>query len=510
MRGKLLLIAVIGVTAAFAGTHVLWQDDFESYNLGKWLGQGNTEVMQSSVNCEGEAPVYGEVDITNDGDNWILHVGRKKTPASVTAPKMDRGVRIPLDWGRLDYNKGKNAKIKIAGKTRIPEGNGYAEIRLTTRDDKPILRFTPHSSDYKTYFYNHNSTLNASAANAGNTYWKNSDSGRTWYHTTNAVVMSTWCFFEIEIDCDLAQVESYYIKALDDSGFEYVGRRICHLRYMNERPEYVEFTAVGNTFDTNRDGADFDDLQVLYIYESDEEEWETLYEDFFQQYELGKSLTEQQPLYKRLGSWEQYTDNIETNELGIYVARLFMGKPGDNEFPKDGIAMDFPTNTVFEPGQKLRLTAIYYVPDNGCWTMFRKGDTPVATYGFHSATKWFTTWSTNEFEPRYDGSERYVYRHYIITAITLAYDEEGPYLERVDLHSDEEDATSWSFNWPSYYNTHLPDVPDNIAIQVQGWKNFDGRYVLLSYLSLEQTIAVPEPAILGLIALALAIFLRRR
>lgn len=511
MRSKLLLIALIGTTTIFAGTHVLWQDDFESYDLGKWLGQGNTEVMQSTVNCEGEEPVYGEVDITNDEDNWILHVGRKKTPASVTAPKMDRGVKVPLDWGRIDYNHGQNGKIRITGKTRIPEGNGYAEIRLTTKDDKPMLRFTPHSSDYKTYFYNHNSTINKSAANAGNPYWINADSGRTWYHTTNAVVMSTWCFFEIIIDCDLAQVESYYIKALDNSGFEYVGRRVCHLRYMLDRPEYIEFTAVGNTFDTNRDGADFDDLQVLYLYDSPEDEWETLYEDFFQQYELGKSLANEQPLYKRLGSWEQYTDNIETNELGIYVARLFMGKPGDNEFPKDGISMDLPTNTFFLPGQKLRLTATYFVPDNGCWTMFRKGDTPVATYGFHSATKWFTTWSTNEFEPRYDGSERYVYNHYITTAITLAYDEEGPYLDRVDVHSSEEDNTSWSFKWPQYYNTHLPDVPDNVAIQVQGWKNFDGRYVLLSYLCLEQTTPpIPEPAILGLIALALAAFLRRR
>ncbi|MBQ7556196.1 hypothetical protein IJS98_07120 [bacterium] len=101
MRSKLLLIALIGTTTIFAGTHVLWQDDLESYDLGKWLGQGNTEVMQSTVNCEGEEPVEGEMDITNDGENWILHVGRKKTPAGVTAPKMDRGVKIPSIGGAL-------------------------------------------------------------------------------------------------------------------------------------------------------------------------------------------------------------------------------------------------------------------------------------------------------------------------------------------------------------------------------------------------------------------------
>ncbi len=513
MKPIFVLLALITITSATllqAETHILWQDDFESYDLGPWLGQGDTQVMQSSVNCVGDDPVEGEVDITNDGENWILHLGRKKGAPGIEQTKMDRGVRVPLDWGRLDYNHGKNAKIKIKGKTRIPEGNGYAEIRLTTKEDKPILRFTPHSSDYKTYFYNHNSTVNSSAANSANTFWVNADSGRTWYHTTNAVVYSTWCLFEIVIDCDLAQVEFYRISALDDSGFSFIGRNICHLRYMLERPEYVEFTAVGNTFDADRAGADFDDLQVIYEYEPPEEEWETLYEDYFQQYEPGKSLSEQQPLYKRLGSWEQYTDNIDTNEAGIYVARLFMGKPGDNEFPKDGVTMDLPTNTFFLPGQKLRLTATYYVPDNGCWTMFRKGDTPVATYGIHSATKWFTTWGTNEFQPRYDGSERAVYRHYITTAVTLAYDDEGPFLERVDLQSSEEDSTSWSFDWTHYYDTHLPDVPDNIGIQVQGWKNFDGRYVLLSYLCLEQTVPpIPEPAFLALLA-ALALAFARR
>ena len=127
MKPIFVLLALITITSATllqAETHILWQDDFESYDLGPWLGQGDTQVMQSSVNCVGDDPVEGEVDITNDGENWILHLGRKKAAPGIEQTKMDRGVRIPLDWGRLDYNHGKNAKIKIKGKTRIPEGNG--------------------------------------------------------------------------------------------------------------------------------------------------------------------------------------------------------------------------------------------------------------------------------------------------------------------------------------------------------------------------------------------------
>ncbi|MBO7435982.1 hypothetical protein J6U76_08345, partial [bacterium] len=86
-----------------------------------------------------------------------------------------------------------------------------------------------------------------------------------------------------------------------------------------------------------------------------------------------------------------------------------------------------------------------------------------------------------------------------------------PFLERVDLQSSEEDSTSWSFDWTHYYDTHLPDVPDNIGIQVQGWKNFDGRYILLSYLCLEQTVPpIPEPAFLAILAALALAFARKQ
>ncbi len=506
-----LLTIIIASTLLQAETQILYQDDFESYDLGPFLGQGDTEVMRSTVSCEGEDPAPGEVDITNDGENWILHLGKVKEPAGVQAPKKDRGVRIPLNWGDASYKQGDNARITISGKTRIPEGSGYAEIRLVTSEDQPILRFTPHSSDYKTYFYNHNhaNEVDPRAANTNNEYFVNAVYNRTWYHTTNAVIRNTWCEFEVVFDCDSASVESYSIRALDDSGFEFTGRRVAHLRYTLERPEYVEFTAVGNGYDLNRPGADFDDLTIVYEYEPPEDDFWTLFEDDFQDYELNTSLSDY-GIYGRIGEWDQYTDTIETNEFGKY-ARIFMGKPGAGEFPKDGVTLPFPDDTVFEPGEKLRLTATYYVPDNGCWTMFRSGDIPVATYGFHTANKWFATWSGEDMKELYDGYERSPYKHFITTSITLAYDAAGPYLERVEIKSDEDLVTKWTTDWCEYYDTHLKEIPDNFAIQVQGWNNFDGRYILLNYLKLEQTAAVPEPAfLLVLAALALAFARRQR
>ena len=79
MRNKLLLLSVIATGAVFASTHVLWEDDFESYDLGPWLGQGDTQVMQSSVNCVGDDPVEGEVDITNDGSTFCVKLPLIKT-----------------------------------------------------------------------------------------------------------------------------------------------------------------------------------------------------------------------------------------------------------------------------------------------------------------------------------------------------------------------------------------------------------------------------------------------
>lgn len=512
MKKLFILALLVCVGAACAESTVIWQDDFESYDLGPWLGQGNTQVMQSTVNCVGDDPVEGEVEITNDEDNWILHLGRVKTAPGIEQTKMDRGVKLPLDWGDAVYDKGDNAKIRITGKTRIPEGTGYAEIRLVTSEDKPIFRFTPHSSDYKTYFYNHNhnNDLDGSAANSNDVHFVNAAYNRTWYHTTNAVVRDVWCAFEVVIDLDTAQVESYHIKALDDSGFEFFGDRVAHLRYTLERPAFVEFTAVGNGFDAYRTGADFDDLVITYEYEEPEDEWWTLFEDDFQDYELGTSLSDYE-IYGRLGDWEQYTDIIETNAFGDKVARLFMGKPETDQRPKDGITLPLPEEMIFEePGQEIRVTATYYVPDNGCWTMFRSGDVPVATYGFHSANKWFATWGGDDFSPRYDGYERAPYRYYIATRITLGYGEKGPFLKRVDLESSEDTATKWTTEWDKYYDTHLAYFPDNVAIQVQGWPNFDGRYVLLRYLRLEQNAPLPEPAFLAILALISMLFIRKQ
>lgn len=510
MKKTIFILAFfVAAVAATAGSVVIWQDDFESYTQGSYAGQGNAEVMQSTVNCIGEKPAPGEVMISLDGRNKVLKLNKKWAPSGVTRPELDRGVRVPLDWGGTVYDPETESTILIKGKVLIPEGGGYAETRLVTKDDEPILRFTPHSSDYKTYIYNidHDYEVNGSAANANHPAFSNCSYPRTWYPTESAVKYNVWCDFELEINCRTATVNYYTIT--DNNGFEFTGIRICHLPNMLERPEYVEFTAVGNGFDLNRTGASFDDLEVTYSWPETPDEWETLYEDDFQSYELGESLTEANENYQRLGDWQEFSDLIATNEFmgETKFALLYMGKPGDGLFPKDGIFLNIPEEDLPDVGEKIRLTVKAYVPDNGYWNMFRLKDAPLATYGIHSATIWFATFGGNDFEPRYDGCERAFYKNDMTTSITLLRQEDGYYLLSTDLLTPEAPKTRLTTEWLDYYPECLGTDLDNAAIQLQGWNNFNGRYIYLHGIKLERT--VPEPVFASLLCLLVFVVSRR-
>jgi hypothetical protein len=511
MKKALTLLAMLCcATAAFAATQVLFEDNFESYNTGDWLGQGNTEMMRSTVNCAPETPAPGEVEIVEMDGSKVLHVNKAKTPEGKTSPGLDRGVRVPLNWGSVDYNGGLDGVIIIIGKVNIPTSprdNGYCELRLANSEDKPYMRFCFHSSDYKTYCYSRNrdSDVNSGAANANDARFQNVKSDKISYATADAVVFNTWCDFQLVVDCETATLVSYHIT--DGAGLDFTGDKVCHLRDCgNSVPFYAEFTAVGNSYDTTRAGAYIDDLSITYF--KADLPWVTVFEDDFQSYTVGQSLTAQTADYQRIGNLETYSDEIMNDGAGNY-ANVHMGTPTSG-YPKDGIKYVLPEEVKPVFGGKLRFTTRYYCPDNGCWTKMFNGDNPVATYGFHTANTWFTTWGSDDASPRYDGLDWTPMQDWINICMTIAYDEEGgAYLESVSMKNDSNAVDRRNgLCWSHYYDTTMPAAPDAVGVQVQGWPNFNGRYAKVDYFKVEY--AAPEPAFLGLLALVGLAFLRKQ
>ena len=510
MKKALILLAVLCCAgAALAATQVLFEDNFESYTTGDWLGQGNTEMMESTVGPSIETPAPGEVEIVDMDGSKVLHVNKTKTPDGKTKPGRDRGVRVPLNWGSVDYNGGLGGVIIIIGRVNIPTSprdNGYCELRLATSEDKPMMRFCFHSSDYKTYCYtdNRREAVYGSAANANDARFPTASADKINYPTADAVVFNTWCDFRLVVDCETGTLISYNVT--DGNGFDFTGDKVCQLyEFGNAAPYYVEFTAVGNGYDTTRAGAYIDDLSINYVTE--DKSWTTVFEDDFSSYIVGESLTEQTDVYERIGDAATYSDEIKNDGSGNY-AYIWLGTP-ESGYPKDGIKYVLPEEVKPLSGAKLRFTARYFCPDNGCWTKMMKGGVPVATYGFHSANKWFATWGTDDASPRYDGMENSPYQDWITTCMTIGYDDEGgAYLESVWLNNDKDESKRQGLQWGYYYDTTMPDAPDSVGVQVQGWPGFDGRYAKVDYFKVEY--AAPEPAFLGLLALFGLAFLRKQ
>lgn len=506
MKKQLFVLALLLTGAVFASTQVLYEDDFESYTTGDWLGQGNTELMQSTVHSSPyEAPAPGEVEIVEKDNSKVLHVNKVRTPDGVEKPGRDRGVRVPLNWGSVDYNGGVDGVIIIIGKVNIPAGNGYAELRLATSNDDPMMRFCVHSSDYKTYCYTNNrrSAPNSGAANYGDARWPSGSADKIQYSTDDAVVRDTWCNFMLTVDCHTGTLTEYYIT--DNGSFSFRGEKVCQLFRFQNRPAYAEFTAAGNGYDTTRNGAYFDDLRFSYV--KSDTPWVTVFEDDFESYEVGESLTEQTDFYQRLGGEETFSDLIVSDATYGKCAKLWINKPSG--YPKDGVKIVQPNSLPPAPLSKLRVTAKYYCPDNGTWTKFMNGNDIVCTYGFHSANQWFATWSNDDASPRYDAMESTPYNTFVETTMTITCDEEGtPALDSIAMRHDSDQNNKWGLKWSQYFDTTLSEFPNTLAFQVQGWNDFDGRYLTLSNVKVEY--AAPEPAFLGLLALAGLAFLRKR
>ena len=512
MKKALTLLAVLCcATAAFAATQVLFEDNFESYNTGDWLGQGNTELMRSTVGTTSEAPAAGEVEIINMDGSKVLHVCKFESPAGISYPGKDRGVRVPLNWGSFDYASGVDGVIIIIGKVNIPSGGtGYGELRLATAADKPMMRFCFRSYDYQTYCYtdNRREAVNAGAANANDPRWPTGSADKIKYNPDDSVQWNTWCDFTLVVDCHTGTLLHYNIT--DNAGFEFTGDKVCQLyEFGTERPAYVEFTAVGNGYNTTRNGYFLDDLTVTYVKENIP--WVTVFEDDFESYTVGESLTAQNAEYQRIGNDACYSDLIEEDSekypaYGKY-AKVWMNTPSG--YPRDGVKVMLPDSCVPVEGGKLRLTTRFYCPDNGCWNIFFKNASPVASYGFHSANRWFATWGSNDQSPRYDGMENGPYNDWINFMVTVAYDEEGnAYYESAVLNNAKDVTKRQGLRWCEYFDTTMPGAPDSAGIQVQGWSGFDGRYALIDYFKIEY--AAPEPAFLGLLALCGLAILRKR
>ena len=395
----------------------------------------------------------------------VLHVQKIKEPAGVTKPGRDRGVRVPLTWGDVDYEGGLGGVIIIIGKVNIPNGNGYCEVRLATAEDKPMMRFSFHSSDYRTYCYtdNRREAVNNSAANKDDPRWPTGSSDKIQYATADAVQYNTWCDFILMVDCETGTLLNYDIT--DNAGFHFSGEKVCQLfEFGNAVPAYAEFTAVGNGYDTNRQGAYLDDIKFVYI--KPDLPWATVFVDDFSSYTVGESLTAQTDVYERIGSAPTFSDEIKNDGDGNY-AYIWLGTP-ETGYPKDGIKYVLPEEIKPVFGGKLRFTARYFCPDNGCWTKMMNGADPVATYGFHSANRWFATWGSDDASPRYDGMENGPYNDWVTTCMTVGFDENGDAIVKPELLEQySANPTNASYDIQIALGVGLNDVSPYVDTGVQ-------------------------------------------
>ncbi|MBO7447380.1 hypothetical protein J6U78_03530 [bacterium] len=516
MKKLFLLSLLVAPAMLFASVTqtVLFENDFDSYVPGNFYGQdADFQVMTSDISCVGQEPVDGEVTIVYDEERAsnVLYVKKIKEPEGLSTDdaKKDRGLRIPLNWGSVDYANGENSFIVITGKVKVPNGNGYAELRLANSTDKWMMRYSPYGGDsgYKTYFYNYNDSraINAGAANAEEPRFQTKE-GRTSY-ATGAVSFDVWCDFTILIDCENSVIRSFEIT--DNDTFNFASDYATILKHFLTAPAFFEFTAVGNGYDTNRMGAYFDDLKVTFI-QKEPIPWVTVFEDDFSTYNAGDSLTAVSLDYKRIGSEETFTDEIISDEKGTY-AKLWINKPSG--YPIDGIYYDIPEACVPADGTKLRFTVTTIVPDNGVYINFSHDGTPETCYGYHSANAWFASWAEGAYtSPRYSGRERNISgSSYFVTArVTVANDADGAYLESCNIRTSQSGYTDyvWGCPWSEYYDTHLAKNPNQVALAVNGWDGFDGRYASLKYFKVEY--AAPEPGMIALLALFGLAFLRRK
>ena len=508
-----LSLTMCGFLWAASETYTLYEENFEGFEPGNFLGQGGTEIMYSTNRGAGDPPVSGELKIVVDElQGNCLYVMRYGAPEGIVSNRYDRGVRIPLNWSGVNYENGLDGLIVIKGRVKVPStglagGNGYAEIRLAGDHgdgrDFPCFRFTPSSSDYQTYFYatQYRSSYYSQSLNAGETRVVSSE--RLTYLRDQAVKFDTWCDFEIRIDTEIGQVFYYHIE--DGDAFSFTGTNRVQVA-MNQAPTYVEFTAVGNGYAADRDGAYYDDLSITF--EKNLVDRYSIFYDDFADYTIGDSLSIANPDYVRIGDCEQYTDLISENEEGDIFAKLWINKP--EEYPKDGIKVNL-ADKITSDVSDIYFTIDAFVPDNGFWSKIYNTDGEVmSTYGIHTATRWFVNWDGSDAENLYStpdgaGTKRWF-------KITQHISREGDSwvlkATRASTPSVENDLFSWGMNWHELYGAKLNGEPGEFALQLQGWNNFDGRYVYLR--GFDVSVVVPEPVLVSLFSLVALLFLRRR
>lgn len=522
----LLLLSVFSFAAFFvsAETTVLWEGLFNEFETDDIMGQtdpfsGENIVVMGS-NCSpstGEEPYLGEIEIVEDGEsgNKFLKVGRKGTTSSSGC----RGARTKFVWGDTEYDASQGF-LKIAGRVkpaaftelRIANVNGacMARIGLNGGDANKERAYLAH------YGYNLNEVVGDAVNKGDERFYVSSGSSLGWNLAMfqGMPVDGNWYNFEICFDLSICDL-SYFSYWNDDGSVNYRYEGRCNaLTYQGYKPMYIAFTSWTKD-DEARDASYFSELKVTY--ETEEEEWETFFEDDFSNYSAGQNLFSVNPEFLQTGD---QAPNFEATIINSYEGVGFEGNAvyvslnNDTEAtPKAGIALSVPRNMFEYPGAKLRMSAQVYQKDGGIgFSVFNEDDRQTVYYGRSKSDE---TYGNRYYlyvnGDKYDCmtlSDHNSWKKYVIQ---LFNDEEGKtHLYGAASHMLTVDYYDHGMGFDKYYPDVTIDYPNYAGVQLEALpqETAEPRFLLLKNVKYE--VVVPEPAFLGLLALCGLAFLRKR
>ena len=545
---KLFTVALLFSAVAWGSgqTYILWSSQgFENYNSGDFVGQYDVnnheiDIMSSdSDSSSGVAPYSGEQIITtdpNDDNNKVLLVKRKKQDSEVG--KKDRGSRLYLNWdSKFQRDKG---DLKIKGRFYSTD-DGYAEIRLANPNGARMLRFSPDSYDYKSYFHHtgngslwNNAVVQNYVNNVSNKWtipcanlskFSLAGNGGSYRLVMPRPTLNRWWNFEIVVS--LASNCLVYYKISDGSGNDTIyDNHVNVLQYGAYLPQYLDFTCAGNGYDLNRGGAYFDDLEVTY--ELDEPLIQTVIDDDMTTYSNDKLLP-QNPFYKVINTKNYalpYSQAYITNCYGSQCCFFTPWNYGQNGYPKQALVVPLPDGFAGLPGAVARITSVVWAPDNGTWgaAFFTDAQdlTEAACLGYHANYKYFLTigngtaasGSSANSPQLYDlATPNYGTARWMRYIMEIENDETGlnAIVKYAKVRNDSLDYQSYGINFATVCEDITIPSPSYAGVMEQsfGWdkdpsnpdNHIPNRYLLLKELKVE--VVLPEPGLLALLGLLL-------